>query len=164
MVGWLGNALGLPGNWLAVCLGLCCFWLAAPDSGLFVSLPMLALLVVLALAGEVVELAAGSLGVQRLGGSSRGIWLSLAGSMLGALLGLFLGTGLPVVGNVIGCLMGSALGACGGAILGERSLGRPLEHSLQIGGAAFWGRLVGTLGKVILGTAIVLAFMTAIWL
>jgi uncharacterized protein YqgC (DUF456 family) len=118
----------------------------------------------LALAGEVLELLASVLGAKRLGGSTRGAWLAMAGSLLGALIGLVLGTGLPVVGNVLGCLMCSALGACLGSIWGERSLGRPWEHSLQIGGAAFWGRLLGTLSKAILGTAIVLVFMAAIWL
>lgn len=162
-LGWFGSLLGLPGNWLIVILGVCCWWLPDPESRLAVSDMALGAMIFFAVIGEVLEFFAGALGVQRLGGSTRSAILALVGSLVGAVCGFALGSGVPVIGNVIVSVAGSALGACVGSIAGERSLGQPWEHSLQVGSAAFWGRVLGTLAKAFCGTFVVAIFLTALW-
>jgi hypothetical protein len=57
---------------------------------------------------------------------------------------------IPVIGSVVAAVLFAGLGAMAGAILGEVSAGQRLDTSWQIGKAAFWGRLAGTLGKMLL--------------
>ena len=163
LLGWFGSLLGLPGNWLIVVLGMCCWWLADKDSTLYISNTSLAFMVGFALLGEAFEFLAGALGVQRLGGRPRSAVLALIGSLIGAICGFALGSGVPIVGNVIVSLAGSALGACVGSVIGERSLGQPWERSLQIGSAAFWGRILGTIAKAFCGTFVAAIFLVALW-
>jgi hypothetical protein len=40
-------------------------------------------------------------------------------------------------------------------VLGEQWYGRSLDESWQIGKAAFWGRVLGTLAKTAVGAAMV---------
>lgn len=161
--GWIGSLLGLPGNWLVVLLAVGCWWLPDPGSRLAISTAALGAIVIFALIGEALEFFAGVVGVQRLGGGRRSALLALIGSIAGAIIGFGLGSGVPVLGNVIASVVGSALGALVGSIAGERSLGQPWEHSLQVGSAAFWGRIVGTLVKVMCGTCAAAIFLTALW-
>ncbi len=104
--------------------------------------------VVLAVLGEIIELAAGALGVARTGGSRRSAMLALAGSLVGSVLGVVVGVPIPVVGSVIAAVLFAGMGAMAGAILGELSVGRTPGDGWQVGKAAFWGRLAGTLGKM----------------
>lgn len=164
LLAWAVGILGLPGNWLIVCIAGACWWLAEPDSPLAISTAVLAALIIVALLGELIEFAAGALGVQRLGGSRKSTWLALLGSVIGAIGGFVVGSGVPVIGNVLASVAGSALGAFVGSIYGERSLGRPWEHSLQVGSAAFVGRVLGTAAKIFCGTVIVVLFLAALWI
>lgn len=161
--GWFASLLGLPGNWAIVVLGALCWWLPEPSTRLAVGGAALAWMTVFALVGEALEFFAGALGVQRLGGGKRSAALALMGSIVGAIAGFALGSGVPVIGNVIASLVGSALGALAGSVVGERWLGRPWEHSLQVGSAAFYGRLLGTLAKAMCGAVVVSIFLIAIW-
>lgn len=163
-IAWLASIVGLPGNWVVVIMGAGAWWLAEPGTRLAVGSGALAAMLVFALVGEILEFAAGAFGARRLGGSPRSAVLAVVGSILGAIIGLLIGSGVPVIGNVIASLAGSAFGACAGSILGERSLGKSWEHSVQVGGAALWGRLLGTLGKTFCGTMVVAIFLAAIWL
>jgi uncharacterized protein len=120
--------------------------------------------VVLAALGEIIELAAGTLGVARTGGSRRSALLALAGSLVGSVLGVVVGVPIPVVGSVIAAVFFAAVGAMAGAILGELSVGRAPSAGWQAGKAAFWGRLAGTLGKMTLGAIIVAVVVAAMLL
>ncbi len=164
VVGWAVGILGLPGNWIMVALAVGCWGLAAPSSIVAITYVPLVSLVILAAVGEVFEFLAGALGVKKLGGSNRSTWFALLGSIGGALAGFVLGSGVPVVGNVIASVLGSAAGALVGTVYGERTEGKEWEHSLQVGSAAFIGRILGTLGKLALGTAMLVIFLAAIWL
>jgi len=163
LVGWGASLLGLPGNWLIVILGICCWWWPDPASTLAVGEWALIAMLLFAILGEVLEFFAGALGVKKVGGSTRSTVLAVVGSVVGGLAGFFVGSGVPVIGNVVASLAGSALGAWIGSIAGERSLGQPWEHSLQVGGAAFWGRLFGTLAKAFCGTCVAAIFLAALW-
>ncbi len=166
LLGWAANILGFPGNWLVISLAVACWWLVSPeDSGHVSGMALFAMLIV-SLLGELLEFVASSLGVARAGGSRRGSYLALTGSIAGALVGLFAGTliPIPIVGNLLASLLLGAAGAFAGAIAGERSIGKDWDSSFEIGGAAFWGRLLGTIGKAVCGTFVCGIFLLAIWM
>ena len=162
LVCWVLNLIGLPGNWFAV--GLCALYapfgpsVGRPDMGWTVVI----VLAVLALVGEIVELLTAAVGTKQAGGSKRGAVLSLVGSVVGGIVGMFVGVPIPVVGPLIGAVLFAGAGALAGAVLGEQWKGRPMDESLRIGNAAFWGRLLGTLGKTLLGAVMVALTLAAV--
>lgn len=161
--GWAANLLGMPGNWLVVLLAGVAWTLIPEIYRSHVELPLCLGVLVVATIGEVLEFAASALGTSRLGGSKRGAALALAGSITGAIVGLFLGSPIPIVGNVIACLLLGGAGACAGAVLGERWAGKDWKASLEIGNAAFWGRILGTFGKAVCGTVAATLLSVAVW-
>lgn len=166
LVGWGANVLGLPGNWLIVCLALG-GWLLAPEPyRSHLSLLSVVVIGLVAIVGEILEFAASALGASRLGGSKRGTVLAIFGSIGGAVLGLFSGALIPVpiIGSLIASLLFGAGGAFVGAVAGERWAGKDWDASLRIGNAAFWGRLLGTVGKAVCGTIACGVFLAAIWI
>jgi len=151
LVFWSLNLLGLPGNWMIAAATVLYAWLTpGPGSG---GLRWTAVAVVtgLAILGEILELVACAAGVKRAGGSRRGAALALVGSVAGATAGLFVGVPVPVIGSVVAALLFAGLGALLGAMLGELSAGRSQAASWGVGRAAFWGRLLGTLAKTLIG-------------
>ena len=68
-----------------------------------------------------------------------------------------------MVGSVVAAVLFAAIGALLGAMLGEQWKGRELGESWQIGQAAFWGRLLGTLAKSLIGLVMVAVAVTAIF-
>jgi hypothetical protein len=151
VVCWFGTLLMLPGNWgIVTCAALFAALVrGGPDQG--ISGPTIFVLAMLAGAGEVIETFAGTAGTARLGGSRRGMVLSLAGAIGGSIVGVAAGMPIPVVGSAIAAVLGGALGAFAGAMLGEAWKGRHRAHQLAVGRAAFFGRLWGTLGKLVIG-------------
>lgn len=149
---WSINLVGLPGNWLIV--GTSLIWSLWGPSGYQFSWVVILALIVLATIGEAIEFGASVLGTKKLGGSSRGATLSVIGSIAGGLLGAIFGIPVPIplVGMLIGSMLFASVGALIGAMIGEQWDGKPMKESAQIGGAAFVGRLLGTLGKLILGS------------
>ena len=166
VVGWSANIVGLPGNWLIVLTAVLCWWLRPEAAPTHIGLPVWLSILAAAVLGEILEFIAGALGASRMGGSRRGALLAIVGSIGGAVVGLFVGTAIPIpiVGNLIASLLMGAAGAFAGAIAGERWAGRDWEASLQIGSAAFWGRLLGTVGKAVCGTVACGIFLAALWL
>ncbi len=165
LAGWLLTLLGMPGNWLMVVATAIYAFLTSAQSHAAVGWKVVVLLVVLAALGEVIELMAGATGAARAGGSRRAAILALLGSIGGAMFGIV--AGLPVVpilfaGPIIAALLFAGLGAMAGAILGEIWAGRNLDASWQVGRAAFWGRLLGTLGKLLIGAVMVAVVLAAL--
>lgn len=154
-VAWALNLFTLPGNWLMVAAVAVFALLIEEDGSIGIGWPVVIGLVVLALVGELIEMGAGALGAARAGGSKRGAVLAVFGSMAGSLAGAFVGLPIPFVGPVVGILLGASTGALGGAMLGEWWKGRDLDESWQVGHNAFWGRLLGTLGKTTVGLAMI---------
>ena len=159
---WLLTVIGLPGNWLMVIVAGAYAWLAPVAAPATLGWLALSLLVGLAVLGEVGELVASAVGVAKRGGSRRAALLALIGSTLGGLLGVVAGAPVPVVGSVVGALLLASLGAMGGAVLGERWAGRSHEQALSVGQAAFWGRLLGTLSKVLTGGIMIAVTIAAL--
>jgi len=143
--------VGLPGTWLMVAGTLLVAWWrwdAIGGQPMF-TVPVLVTIVVLALAGEALELLTGMVGSKAAGGSKRGA----IGALIGALVGAIVGTvfiPLPVVGSL--------LGTCGGAAIGawamELSGGRAMHASVKSGMGAGVGRLAGTVAKLVIGLMI----------
>jgi uncharacterized protein len=158
------SIISLPGSWLLVVIaGLMTF---AADRSKMYAMDETTFWIVLAIAvvGEVIEFAAGAAGVNKLGGSKRSAALAVVGSIIGAIVGMFVGTPVPVIGSVVVSLLLGGVGAFAGASLGERWAGREWTDAMQIGKAAFWGRLLGTFGKIVCSTTIMSVVTGAAWI
>jgi uncharacterized protein YqgC (DUF456 family) len=157
IVCWVASFLGMPGLWLLWGVVVLNAWLV-PESYL-VHMPWWSVWVLLALlaVGELLEFITGALGVGKLGGSRRSAALALGGSLLGAVFGLFVSIPIPIpiVGALLSSLLFSGLGAMAGAWLGEHWVGRDTRASMRVGVAAFVGRILGTIGKSIMGAVMV---------
>ncbi len=161
IAGWLAQLIALPGNWLIV-LAAALYTAFGPDaSRLAVGWYTVAGLFALAIAGEVLETAAGAAGVKKAGGSRRGALLAIAGSMVGSILGLFVGIPIPIVGSLVAAVVFGAVGAFVGAMLGERWKGRGFDSSLDVGRAAFVGRVWGSIAKIAVSTVMVVVTLGA---
>jgi uncharacterized protein len=154
--------VGLPGNWLMIVAAAGYSFFVPADSSVAIGWRTLVALVVLAVLGEIVELLAASTGAARAGGGRRSAVMALAGSVAGGVLGLFVGIPIPIVGSMLAALLFAGLGAMVGAILGEVWRGKSLELSWRVGTAAFRGRLLGTLGKLFVGVAMVVVVLLAL--
>lgn len=153
---WAATFFTLPGNWGIVALAvLCAVLLPEQESGLGMSWWAVGGLVLLAGLGEILELIAGAAGAAKLGASRRSIVLSMVGAVTGSIVGALVGVPVPFAGPIIAALGGGALGAFAGAYLGETWIGRANLEKLSISKAAFVGRLLGTVGKLAAGIAMV---------
>lgn len=160
---WVLTVFNLPGNWLMVGT-VALYALAVPsESRLAISWTIVAVLVALAIGGEIIETAAGAVGAARARGSRRGMLLAIAGSIAGSVLGAIVGLPIPLVGSVVAAILFAALGAMLGAVLGEQWKGRDAQFSWQVAQAAFWGRLFGTLGKITVGSAMLVIALAAMF-
>jgi hypothetical protein len=159
---WFVTMLGMPGNWLMVAATALYACLVPAQSRVALGWKTVLALLVLAALGEIVELLAGALGAARAGGSRRGAVMALAGSILGGLLGIIVGLPIPLVGSILAAVLFAALGALAGAVLGETWSGKGPSASWQIAKVAFWGRLKGTLGKLLIGAIMILVAAVAL--
>jgi uncharacterized protein len=159
---WPLTLFGLPGNWLM--LGAAALYAYLIPAGPLFSFGWRVVggLAALAAAGEIVELAAGAAGTRKAGGSRRAAVCALVGSIAGGLLGMFVGLPVPVAGSIVAALLFAPLGALLGAIWGESTTGRHPGETLQVGMAAFWGRLFGTLAKLLIGLAMIVVVAVAL--
>jgi uncharacterized protein YqgC (DUF456 family) len=161
-VAWLAQLVGLPGNWLIVLAAAGYAWLLPEDAATAIGWNTVLALAALAVAGEVIELVAGAAGVTKAGGSRRGAVLAIAGSVVGSLVGVFVGVPIPIVGSLVAAIVFGGVGALVGAVLGEQWKGRDLDTSIAVGNAAFVGRVLGTVGKMITCTIMVAVTLAAI--
>ncbi|MBF0480822.1 MAG: DUF456 domain-containing protein [Desulfovibrionaceae bacterium] len=144
---------GLPGNWLILGAAALFAWLRHPEA---MNQAFFILLGALALAGELIELAAQYLGTKRYGGSSKGNLGALLGAFAGAVLGAPFLLGL-------GALAGALAGAFFGCYLLERLHGMPHPAASQAAKGAFFGRALGLTAKIGLGAAMIVLTLRAAW-
>jgi uncharacterized protein YqgC (DUF456 family) len=159
---WVATVFTLPGNWGIVLLAALCAWLLPEPDGMRLGFGWIPVIVLAALAGvgELIEFFAGAAGAARQGASRRAMALALVGAALGSIVGAILGVPIPVVGSIIAAIGGGAAGAFAGAWLGEYWKGRASHERLAIGTGAMLGRVVGTIGKLVVG-AVMVAYATA---
>ncbi|MDA3872483.1 MAG: DUF456 family protein [Kiritimatiellae bacterium] len=163
LAGGVLNVLGLAGNW--VVLGASVMHLLVTDAesriGYGFGIPLT--LLILALLGELLEFLAGLLGAGKAGGSRRAMVLSMLGGIVGSLFGFSIGNVFfPVIGGIVGIFVVAGLGALAGAMLGETWKGRGFEESMRVGRGAFTGRILGTLGKTLVGSLMLMIALLAL--
>jgi uncharacterized protein YqgC (DUF456 family) len=162
IVSWLSQLVGLPGNWMLVVAVALYAWIAPSEGRADIGWQTVAVLIVLAIVGEIVEFIAAASGVTKAGGSRRGALLALVGSIIGGIVGLGIGLPVPVVGSLLAALVFGGLGALAGAMLGESWKGRDFDASLEVGKAAFVGRVLGTVGKLIVGSVMLVVTLVSL--
>ena len=162
---WFSNLFGLPGNWIMLVLSIIWFLLTDPVTHWHIGWPLLILFAVLAGIGELIEFGASVLGTRQVGGSRPAAICSIVGSVLGGITGSIIGLpiAIPLVGMIVGSVLFACVGAMIGATLGEKWQGSKLDKSVKVGGAAFAGRFVGTVGKISLGSAILVVSVLALF-
>ena len=143
IIGLLLVPLGLPGLWLMV-IGVVGYgWLTGFSS---IGVATIAIVIGLALLGELLEAWVGFGLARRYGGSSRAGWGALVGGIVGALVGV----PVPIIGSVIGAFVGSFAGAA----VFEYSLSRIPGTAMRAGWGAILGRAVAAATKMGLGLVI----------
>ena len=151
LVGLVLVPLGLPGLWVMV-LGVIGYgWLTGFAT---VGVGTIALVVGLALAGEVVEAWLGFRAARRYGGSARAGW----GALIGGIAGAVVGVPVPIIGSVIGAFVGAFAGAAAFEYLGPSSL----QGAARAGWGAVLGRVFGAAVKVALGVVIAVVGAVAV--
>ena len=159
-VSWGLNWVGLPGNWFLLGSAVA-YDLLLPEAWHWpLGWPILVTLLVLAGVGELIEFFAGAVGTSQVGGSRRAAVYALIGSLVGGLGGAFVAMPIPVIGPLIAAVIGSMLGALLGGIWGEYQAGSAWSQSMKVGWGAAIGRLLGTVGKSLIG-GIMLAILIA---
>lgn len=139
----VGTALGLPGHWVLLLLALGVelgdeHWLPAGQDTTF-GWGLLAVLLVLGLLGEAIELGAASFGAKKGGGSRRGAW----GGLLGGLAGGVLGMAIPI--PILGSLIGAFVGTFAGTLIAE-STGKDPKLTRDSLKPALWATLARAMG------------------
>lgn len=162
VIGWALTLVAMPGTWLMVGGATLYAWLGPQAGVIQLHWHTVIAMLVIATVGEVAESVAGVVGAHRAGGSRRSAIYSLIGSIIGAIGGATIGIPIPVIGSAVGAVLGGAIGAFGGAAYAEHSLGETADRSIQVGNAAFWGRLWGTGAKVLAGSVIAAIALVAI--
>jgi len=151
--GFIGLVLipfGLPGLWV-ILLGILGYgWLTDFQT---LSVWFLALMIGLAIVGEVFETWIGFRYAKRYGGSSRAGW----GALIGGLIGAIIGVPLPIIGSVIGGFIGAFIGAA----LFEYTRARQAEGSVRAGWGAVLGRAFAAAGKIAIGLVMVVGSLFA---
>jgi uncharacterized protein len=144
LVGLVLIPLGLPGLWVIV-LGIVGYgWLTDFQT---LSVGFIALVVGLAVLGEVFEAWIGFRFAQRYGGSKRAGW----GALIGGLVGVVVGVPVPIVGSVIG----GFVGAFAGAAVFEYTRARASGGAVRAGWGAVLGRAAAAGVKMGLGLVLV---------
>lgn len=155
---WLALTLvGLPGNWLIIVSTVLFAWWHR-DTAPF-SIATLIVIIILAIAGELLEFFAGGLGARKAGGSRR----SAIGAILGAVTGTVVGT-FVIPLPFFGTLIGACAGACIGALCLELTAGRDLKQAAVSGLGAGVAELLAINAKLLLGLAIWLIVAIAVFL
>jgi uncharacterized protein YqgC (DUF456 family) len=135
--------LGLPGLWVMVVGVIGYGWLTSFRS---IGVATIAIVVALALSGEILEAWLGFGLARRYGGSRRAAW----GALLGGIVGAVVGVPVPIIGSVIGAFVGSF----GGAALFELSWSGVPGTAVRAGWGAVLGRAAAAGTKIALGIAI----------
>ncbi len=143
LVGLALVPFGLPGLWIMVLGTIAYGWYTDFAT---IGPITIAVVVILATIGEIVEAWLGFRLARRYGGSSRAGWGALVGGLVGAAVGM----PVPVVGSVIAAF----IGAFAGAALFEYTSSRTAKGAMGAGWGAVLGRAAAAAAKIGLGLAI----------
>lgn len=153
---WLATVpFMLPGNWLMVATTYLFAWWRWGD-GIF-SWPLLIVITVLALIGEIIEFLAGAGGAKKAGSGWMGALAAVGGAVCGAIIATPI---LPFIGTILGACFGAGLATW----IVERITGKKHDESVRSGVGAGTGVLIGTLSKLGIGCVIwLLIAIAAFW-
>jgi len=163
-IAWSTNFFTLPGNWLIV--GLAALFVMSMETGeaaTGLNWRAVALLAIIAAGGEALEFLASAAGAAKKGGSRRAIALAIVGTIAGSITGAIMGLPIPVLGSLIGALAGGAGGAFAGAYLGEMWKHGGSDKSITVGMGAAVGRLLGTVGKLLVGIVMLVVLAVRVY-
>ncbi|MGA2583119.1 MAG: DUF456 domain-containing protein [Tepidisphaeraceae bacterium] len=107
-------------------------------------------LLILSLAGEIVEISLGGIAAKKAGGGRRAAWGGIIGGVVGGIVFSFIP--IPIVATLLGIFLGTFLGAGLMELLG----GESTTHSLRVGLGATKGRLMGLFAKITIGVVMLL--------
>ena len=145
------NAVGVPGNWVMLVIAGIYSWMMPSDSPYTFGLIVIILVLAFAVIGEIFEFLTGVIGAKKAGGSKKGMWCSVIGSILGSFGGVMVGIPIPIIGSLIAALLLSGIGAMLGAYFGERWDGKKTDEAWRVGFASFVGRILGSGFKLLCG-------------
>ena len=144
------NLVGLPGNWWIVfSSGLVA--LLAP-AGLRTSVSWFSVFIMMCVAvlAEVYEFF-GAVKELRKKSKPRVSLFALIGSILGSIFGGLIGAPFFPFGVIFGIIFFASVGAMMGAMFGEIGSAKAQGEVWQTGKIAFWGRLFGSVVKILVG-------------
>lgn len=143
--------LQLPGNWLIVlATGLAAWWGWDQDPGArLVGWTTLVVVLSLALAAELAELALGAVAAKKAGGTRRGAVYAIVGGMVGAIIGSMV---IPIL--IVGTVVGAAAGSAVGSFAGDRAAGSDVKQAARAARGAAVGRLSATAVKAAAGVVL----------
>ena len=163
-IAWTTNFFTLPGNWFVV--GMAALFVSAQgtgDAAQGMNWQAVAFLLALAASGEAIEFFAGAAGAAKQGGSRRAIFLAVVGTFAGSIAGAVMGVPIPILGPLLGALAGGAGGAFAGAYLGEMWKHGGADKSVSVGWGAAVGRVLGTLGKLLVGAVMIVVLTVRVF-
>ena len=152
LAGLVSLIFGLPGNFIILGASMLYGWYGGFQ---VITVKIIIILIVLALAGELIEFLLGILGSKRYESSNRAIAGSIIFGIVGAVIGapFFFG---------VGAVVGAFAGAFAGAILMELSQGKKMNEAIKSGWGAFLGRVAGTISKGAVGIAMIAITVLAV--
>ena len=152
LAGLVSLVFGLPGTFVILGASVLYGWYGGFSE---ITVRVIIILVVLALAGELIEFLLGILGSKKYESSNRAIVGSIIFGIIGAVMGapFFFG---------IGAVIGAFAGAFAGAILMELSQGKKMDEAIKSGWGAFLGRVAGTISKGAVGIAMIAITVLAV--
>lgn len=152
LAGLVSLIFGLPGTFIILGASVLYGWYGGFSE---ITVRVIIILVVLALAGELIEFLLGILGSKKYESSNRAIVGSIIFGIIGAVMGapFFFG---------IGAVIGAFAGAFAGAILMELSQGKKMDEAIKSGWGAFLGRVAGTISKGSVGIAMIAITVLAV--
>jgi uncharacterized protein YqgC (DUF456 family) len=148
------NLFSLPANWMLI--GLALAWKYAAPVPEQMTLRFFALLIGLALLGEILEFSFQAFKAKKYGSSTPGLWAGLAGAVAGAITGAHFFFGL-------GALPGALIGAWLGCYLVEILRGGGHQQAVRAAMGAMLGRFLGTVCKCAVGGVILTCIARAVW-
>jgi hypothetical protein len=152
LAGLISLIFGLPGTFIILGASVLYGWYGGFSE---ITVRVIIILVVLALAGELIEFLLGILGSKKYESSNKAIVGSIIFGIIGAVMGapFFFG---------IGAVIGAFAGAFAGAILMELSQGKKMDEAIKSGWGAFLGRVAGTISKGAVGIAMIAITVLAV--
>ncbi len=147
LVGLALDLVGLFGNWII--LGAVAIMWAVSRADYF-SITCLVILLLMAIAGELIEFVSASFGATKFGGSKKSALAVMGGCIIGGIVGTPI---LPIIGTLIGACLGAFAAAMAYEYL---VLQREAAHAAWVGLGAVIGKALGLIAKLLIGLAMLL--------